>query len=296
MRPDDRTRRLLRGKLRRRVNTASWLFFTVHKSASAYVADLFARLANSERLIPIDLEGYVFRHSERGVEPYVSEEFLDHYHGRIAHGTPPGVREVKRIIPSRGFYFGAIRARPFYHRIPHFSEFKALLMLRDPRDVLTSRYFSIAYSHPLPSGNVAERDSIAAEREQAKEIGIDEYVLNMAPYCAEIYTDYCREVLGRPNVLFVKYEDMVRDFPAWLDQALEFWNVRKNTPTVARILDAADFSVSREDPYSHKRQVQPGDHRRKLHARTIRRLDATFEHILDGLGYERGGRAYARAS
>jgi hypothetical protein len=103
----------------------------------------------------------------------------------------------------------------------------------------------------------------------------------------QVYADYCHEVLGRANVLVVKYEHMVRDFPAWLDQILQFWGLPKRTRTVAWLLRKADFTVSREDPNSHKRQVQPGDHRRKLKPETIRLLDEIFADVLDALDYPR---------
>ena len=44
--------------------------------------------------------------------------------------------------------------------------------------------------------------------------------------------------------------------------------------------------VSRkEDAWSHKRKITPGDHREKLQPETIRQLDQIFAPVLDRLGY-----------
>jgi hypothetical protein len=80
---------------------------------------------------------------------------------------------------------------------------------------------------------------------------------------------------------------MVRDFESWLGQILRFWGLPTNTPTVKTLIAEADFTVSREDPNSHKRQVQPGDHRRKLKAETIDQLNEIYAEVLDKLGYDR---------
>lgn len=49
----------------------------------------------------------------------------------------------------------------------------------------------------------------------------------------------------------------------------------------------ANFSVAREDLNSHKRQVQPGYHKRKLKPETIEILNDRFAEILETLGYDR---------
>ena len=59
-----------------------------------------------------------------------------------------------------------------------------------------------------------------------------------------------------------------------------------NQTTVSQIINEANFDVE-EDIYSHKRQVTPGDHKRKLLPETIDRLNSEFGEVLDVLGYKR---------
>jgi hypothetical protein len=221
------------------------------------------------------------------ISPYVSPGFLEAYRDESVALSESVRREVVQRIPSRGVFYGAIRATPFFYRLPHFDQFKALLMLRDPRDVLTSLFFSIAFSHGEPSGVEDVRRDFLAARQKARQQGIDQCVLDLAPNYLQRYTGYCRDVLGRPNVLLAKYEDMIADFRAWLQRVLIFWGIPTNTKIVARVIRDADFSVACEDPGAHKRQVMPGDHRRKLQPATLRQLDEMFADVLDTLGYPR---------
>jgi hypothetical protein len=282
-----RVRQLLQGELRPCRDTPSLIFMTVHKCASSYVDSLLTRIAWSEKIVPIDIETFVWNSTQEALKPYVSSEFLDFFTGKRTEPSDSLRDEIVRRLPCQGLYYGAVRANPFYQRMPHFDQFRGLLMVRDPRDVLTSLYFSVAFSHVTPSGAESVRRAFLKHRDKVRQMGVDAYVLASAEQRLQIYADYCREVLGRPNVLLLKYEDMVRDFRPWLEQIVAYWGLPTNTPTIAQLIKEADFTVSREDPNSHKRQVQPGDHKRKLKSETIDRLNEMFAEILDTLGYDR---------
>jgi hypothetical protein len=55
---------------------------------------------------------------------------------------------------------------------------------------------------------------------------------------------------------------------------------------VEKLIHEADFDVA-ENINSHKRQVKPGDRRRKLKPETISQLNSTFSEVLDLLDYEK---------
>lgn len=46
-----------------------------------------------------------------------------------------------------------------------------------------------------------------------------------------------------------------------------------------------EFEISKENVYAHKRQVSAGDHKRKLKAETINKLNKEFKEILNLLNY-----------
>lgn len=288
--------KLLRSDLRARSDHPSLLFLTVHKAASTYVGQLLRRIAKSERIIPIDLAGFCYGHSSNVVNRYMSPELVSGITGKPLEWSDEIQRELTGIVRPRGFMYGPLRTGSFLVRLPNFDRFRVLIQLRDPRDVLTSFYFSIAYSHGLPGRNSKISQRIQTQRDEARSESIDSFVLKHASMFAERYREYCHEILPRANVRLVKYEDMVTDFPRWLAHVLQHWGFHPGTKTAAKLMKEADFEVSEERQTCHKRQVKPGDHLRKLQPRTIDFLNSQFSDVLVRLGYASTRRRFAAAA
>ena len=112
----------------------SFFFFTMNKSASSFVARILKQLIIPSGMKQICLERYYFHGGEIGKkwykEAYMGDKILESY------------------LKKDGFYFG-----PFRNKLPKvdLNKHKIILLLRDPRDVLTSLYFSVSYSHFIPS-------------------------------------------------------------------------------------------------------------------------------------------------
>lgn len=288
--------RLLRGTLPVRSDHQSLLFLTVHKCASVYVSQLLAKIAESERVVPINLDGFFYKYPPRLLKASVSTAFIEGLSGKPFVWSDDLEHEVTRVLRPCGFMYGPFRTARLIGQLPHFDQFKVLVQLRDPRDVLTSLYYSVAFSHHIPAQNPTLSQSLIAMRKEASAARIDEFVVKQAPRFVETYRQYCQQILSRRNVLLVKYEDMVTDFPRWLSQVLRFWGFSPNSKTALKLVATADFGVSLERQDRHKRQVKPGDHLRKLQPRTIDALNVLFWDILVELGYVQTGRRYARAA
>jgi len=168
--------------------------------------------------------------------------------------------------------------------VPNYDDFKIFLMLRDPRDVLTSFYFHHAF--PPSSLNPAQREFINARSKETRSKSIDEWVLEMAPVMQARYDEYIERFYNKSNVLFLKYEDMVADFASWLSKLTAFYDLNLSNNTIDSILKTASFNVAQEDKKAHKRQVTPGDHKRKLKRETIQALNSQFHKILGTLDYD----------
>jgi hypothetical protein len=87
---------------------------------------------------------------------------------------------------------------------------------------------------------------------------------------------------------------MVLSFPSWLEKIIGAFDLPdpEETRAVVAARHANSVAAEKEDVWSHKRKVTPGDHREKLQAVTIRQLDQIFAHVLGRLGYS--GPGYAR--
>jgi hypothetical protein len=114
---------------------------------------------------------------------------------------------------------------------------------------------------------------------------IDAYVLSEAPQWLRRYETYCTALTENQNVQLVKYEQLVLDFPGWLDRVTDVLKVSLPRRTKNKLFRMADFTVDQEDVHSHKRQVLPGDHRRKLKPETIDQLTAVLRPVLKHLDY-----------
>lgn len=265
---------LLSGKHKSENLHPSILFFTLHKCASVYVKDLLFELAEDVGMTPINFGGYLWKSAK---SPKELEE------------------QLKKAFKPVGYFYGPFRETSLlpqmqdlggYRLINNLDSYKILLMLRDPRDVLTSKYFSMAYSHHIPE---LQKEKMLAKREDALKTTIDEFVTSRSQMNEFLkkYSEYSKELMDRPNVLFVKYEDMVNDFETWLNSVIKFLELDVSKEKVNKIVSKADFTVDKEDIHSHKRQVTPGDHQRKLKPETIEVLNSEFGEILDKFGYAR---------
>lgn len=194
--------------------------------------------------------------------------------------------------------FGPLR---IYIPTPSAEDLRILLHLRDPRDVLVSMFFSYCYSH------AGEIEGGTGYRSEVADRGIDEFVWRMAtaetvPVTGDYgtgcslwdlagnvrqrYENYVSNIVGRPNTVLVRYEDMVSDPKSWMRAVAGVFGY-EGSEKVERIGTklAPHLKADREDLWDTKRQVTPGDYERKLRADTIDRLNDVFGDVLMRLGY-----------
>jgi hypothetical protein len=177
-----------------------------------------------------------------------------------------------------------------------------VLNLRDPRDVLTSMFYSYCFMHP------GEIEANTGYRKEVAEAGIDRFVLDMSDseftryrgeygtgsrfgkYTGNIvdrYATYLDKVVGKRNAVVLSYEEMVLSFQTWLRKLLGAFALTDPEETYAFVMahHAEDVKPGTEDKWVHKRKVTPGDYKEKLKPETIATLNERFRKALDALGY-----------
>ena len=207
--------------------------------------------------------------------------------------------EGEDFIAKKRGCFGPIR---FFVPTKAIEKANVILHLRDPRDVLTSMFYSYCFMH---AGEIAAHTGY---RKEVAEAGIDQFVLDMvgAPFfeyrgdygigsrykkhvgnVLDRYQRYLTELVSRPNTTIVSYEEMVLAFPSWLEKVVRAFDLSdpEETQAVVTARHANSVAAGEEDAWSHKRKVTPGDHREKLQSETIRQLDEIFATVLEKLGY-----------
>jgi hypothetical protein len=262
-------RKVLKGQHQSHSKNQSVLLFSVYRAGSTFLGSLMKKIAVEAGLTAVDLDGYFYELGK----------------GKDWEGKGRVMLDVP--YQSTGYFYGPFRT--FNRGIRSIEDYKILLVLRDPRDVIVSSYYAI-YSHvtPLLESKQALRTRMKRRKKELEQT-IDEFVINRSNSNSRFlnrYHVYHKELMGKPNVLYLKYEDMVENFDAWLDQLIKFLGIDLCQEFIDQVKAEVDFKVSKEDIHKHKRQVTPGDHQRKLKPETIDLLNEKTKEIRKIFGYE----------
>lgn len=279
---------LIEGNLQPPTDHPSMLFFSVHKAASSFGARLLQEIAADNEICSIDFDNYLFTgagdrtsRKDQQVRPLLARAYTEDE----LHPTPAEQDQFRNLFLTKGCLYAAIRRPPLLHCLPHLDQFRAVLLLRDPRDCLTSLFFSVVYSH-RPPHDPDQQPAFFEYRNRVRDMGIDEFVLAHGPDWLARYQQFCDALANHDNVHLLTYERLVSDFPSWIDRVLEIWGVDVDIRVRRKLMRMGRFDVEKEDVHAHKRQVQPGDHRRKLKPETIEEITEMFRPVLERLGYE----------
>jgi hypothetical protein len=198
--------------------------------------------------------------------------------------------ELMRLQSMNLVHFG-FRQVPLYFvsNKSHMSQFPSIALVRDPRDCVTSAYFSFLKSHAAPEDSGQETlsatasDNLKAERERYKEGTIDDYCLNEY----ERFTQELARVaaFANCNTRIYRYEDIIFRKREFLQDALTWLGLGIAEEEFDSALARVDVVPTDEDPTRHIRSVTPGDHRQKLKIDTQERLTAQSRNLLDLFGY-----------
>jgi len=245
-----------------RKNNKSIMFFTTHKAASMFIVKIAEELSY--------LGGFHYYS--------VNRHNLDEKDPNSWKDNNCCYAPLRRLLPSID---PAILGN--YNNILH---------LRDPRDVLVSQFFSLAYSHPCAKGKFNPTDE---QRKKWIQRGIDGFIMHeginkktRAEWFLLKYEMYCKYLLNKPNVIFVKYENMIVDFKNWLNKIITPFNIHNSEKVVGYLAEKHRnaFKIKRENIMRHRRKIIPGDYKEKLKPETIKELNLMFKDILQKLDYE----------
>lgn len=190
---------------------------------------------------------------------------------------------AERIRPEGGIYYGMARHYGA-HDMPILHDLRLIAQMRDPRDCLTSGFFSFGGAHQAPA-DPGKRAEFMARRDQINAMDIDRYVIENA----QNYLMRCEKIRQlvetHPDLLLLEYADMVDRTQEWLDKIADFLDLEIAEWLQAICDKRLDFDVEKEDPSKHKRQVRPGDYRRKLKPGTIEQVNKVLAPALEYFDY-----------
>lgn len=240
----------------------SFFLFSLPKAGSTLLMHVMADVCTSLNIPTVDLPTKVF---SLGMQP--------------AELTG----DINSLWRSSGYaYIGFRSFLPPMHF--DFSATKNILLVRDPRDMLVSLYFSMKYSHVVPEVEEGEHP-IRKQRAVLNDVDVNQAVLNMAPAYRKYFKDYF-ENLPTATTRVYRYEDVIFKKKEWLEDMLDFLGLELHESKIKAIADKYDIRPDREDPQKHVRQVTPGNYKTHLSQATIDKLDDLFGPVMHYFYYD----------
>ncbi|MCQ3936012.1 MAG: hypothetical protein DPW18_03075 [Chloroflexi bacterium] len=260
---------LIKGNARNGSGHPSIIHFSVNKAATQYVRDLLRRCIAGTGMISVGLAEYAF---------HTDFPYLDTL-------SAAEMQQYQHIFQPTGYLYSVFGG--MIEGIANLEKYRVVLMVRDPRDVLVSEYFSIAYSHSEPSLRGNKYQEFMKMRQQARQITVDEYVAGECDRVHATYSRYMDLLLDDyPHVHVAKYETMTHEFQTWLDRLLEYCGLEISDQLRQDVLrEAARIQPKRENIQQHIRKGKPGDHKEKLKPETVERLNSKFSDVLKRFQY-----------
>lgn len=157
----------------------------------------------------------------------------------------------------------------------------AIFLVRDPRDILVSAYYSFGYTHGLSRvKEIRARQTTIRKDIQARTV--DEYALDSADVIQRNFETVYKlsRVCERSSIL--RYEAMISDFDEFADQLTRYVNINRN---VVRQIYERSRPKNKIDTSSHRRSGKPGGFRNALKEDTVDALNKKFEDTLERFHY-----------
>jgi hypothetical protein len=240
--------------------------FSVFKAGSVLMNKMLSEACDELGISFVDLPGFSFGYG-------------------FDFDAPEMADEVSRIFKPRGYCYGGFRMFPRNARIPIIKEHKKCLLVRDPRDILVSHFFSMKNSHPAPGVDAGDTcDKVFTYIKDITAEGIDKYVLRVSTIISNSMKRYT-EIIDDENLRLYRYEDVVFSKKEWLTDMMQFLEWPLPPEQIAAISAANDIRPDKEDQARHIRKVTPGDHKEKLQPETIAALNEKFEPVFRLYGY-----------
>lgn len=236
----------------------SAIFWTLHKAGSRYFFGAVKKMARSAGAPMVNIAAEYF---QAGANVEITGETL-------------------KLFKPTGYFYGPFRQPQQCEPVPGYENYKRFLVVRDPRDILTSFYFSARFSHRKPGQDENE------ERQEATDMpSLEEYVIKQSKRMLPRWNKYIEMVKQDPDLKVYKYEYIIDNFEDWLRDVAAHCELPAKERMIQALVENHVSDVSEEDVKLHRRQIRPGDHARKLDQATIDQLNTLYADVLKTFDY-----------
>ena len=261
---------LIKGVHTNRSRHPSIIHFSMNKAATQYVKSILVRCAEENGLVPVHISGYAF-----------NTNFP------LLHNLPAKkMKKYRHIFKRRGYLYSVIAG--MIEGIPDLEEYKIVLHIGDPRDVLVSHYYSTAYSHRPPDRSGNKYRKFMSRRKEAGGSTIDDFVRSQSLQVYDTFRRYQNLLLDKyQNTHLTTYERMVRQFDDWLSELVGCTELDVSEELLQSLVEEHEkIRPKGENIHRHLRRGIPGDYKEKLQLETIEYLNEKFMPILKRFHYD----------
>ncbi len=247
----------------------SIIHFSLNKSATQYIKSILSTCASKNGMVHVKIHDYAFNSDF----PYLDSL------------SEIEMKKYRHLFKEKGYLYSAFGG--MIEGIPNLEKYKIVFVVRDPRDILVSNYFSVAYSHVTPQITGNKFKSFRTSRTKAIDSSIDDHVLIESDILYKTFIRYQTLLLDKyRNVYITTYEKMVASFDGWLNDLIQYINLNVDHNVVQLLIDENNKKKPKnEDKSKHVRKGLPGDYKEKLKKETIEQLNRKFSQILERYHY-----------
>jgi hypothetical protein len=194
--------------------------------------------------------------------------------------------DLSRLFAPHGYCYSGFRELPrFMLGSASINSAHKILVVRDPRDMLVSGYYSAKFSHGFAEKGSPSFRRLMKEIIKDTQMNIDEYCLYYSWMINSQLLSHA-DVISDSKTLVLKYEEFLYDKRGLVRQLCDWLSINLCSERIEAIAAAHDFIPEKERPDQHVRQAHPGDHQRKLKPETIAALNAMLGRFFITFGYD----------
>jgi hypothetical protein len=244
--------------------TETYYVMAPAKAGSVLLFNLVNDLATIAGRSVVDLPGQAF---EQGVE------------------TRDFPFEVWSLLETPGHIFTGLRDGRALFSLRAYRTSRKILLVRDPRDMAVSLYYSVRYSHLMPeSGGAA--DELNKLRTAASKLSVEAFLEERwADGPLDTMRLFVTQMRRSSNFCVFRYEDIIFNKEMFVAALAKELKIKVSPEAIIEIANRHDIRPPEERPHEHIRQVAPGNYRSHLSAAACKRLEIIFGDVFDAFGY-----------